>query len=211
VQRVLVAGITGSGKTTYATELGRRLDLPVHSMDALFHGPGWEPIPTFADDVAEVVDGDRWIFDSHGYSEVQELMWARADTVIWLAYPRLVAATRVTRRSFARAWTRDPVFNDNVEPFAAGSTPSTRCSGCGRTTTVVAAISSCTSPTRGSPRSPRYGSPARCRRNGGWTLVRPGVSPADAIACRRRLVSIVVIPCSHSHNPAPRLSRRRDV
>ncbi len=123
MQRVLVAGITGSGKTTYATELGRRLDLPVHSMDALFHGPGWEPIPTFADDVAEVVDGDRWIFDSHGYSEVQELMWARADTVIWLAYPRRVAATRVTRRSFARAWTRDPVFNDNVETFRSWLDP----------------------------------------------------------------------------------------
>ena len=95
---MLVAGITGSGKTTYATELARRLGLPFHSMDALFHGPGWEPIPTFVDDVGAIVDGDAWVFDSHGHSEVQDLMWARADTAIWLAYPRVVAATRVTRR-----------------------------------------------------------------------------------------------------------------
>jgi adenylate kinase family enzyme len=123
VQRVLVAGITGSGKTTYATELARRLDLPFHSMDALFHGPGWQPIPTFVDDVAEVVAGDRWVVDSHGYSAVQDIMWARADTVLWLAYPRRVAAVRVTRRSFHRAWTGEPMFNGNTETFRSWLDP----------------------------------------------------------------------------------------
>ncbi len=123
MQRVLVAGITGSGKTTYATELARRLGLPFHSVDALFHGPGWVPIPTFVDDVAAVVAGERWVFDSHGYSEVQDLMWARADTVVWLAYPRLVAASRVTRRSLHRAWTHEPMFNGNTETFRSWLDP----------------------------------------------------------------------------------------
>ena len=117
MQRVLVAGITGSGKSTYAAELSRRLALPSYSMDALFHGPGWEPIPTFVDDVASIVEGDCWVFDSHGYSEVQDVMWARADAVIWLDYPRRIAATRVTRRSFRRAWRQETMFNGNTETF----------------------------------------------------------------------------------------------
>jgi adenylate kinase family enzyme len=92
-------------------------------MDALFHGPGWAPIPTFVDDVAEVVAGDRWVVDSHGYSAVQDIMWARADTVVWLAYPRRVAAARVTRRSFRRAWTGEPMFNGNTETFRSWLDP----------------------------------------------------------------------------------------
>jgi len=123
VQRVLVAGITGSGKTTFARELSRRLGLPFHEMDALYHGPGWVPRPTFVADVAHVAAARRWVFDSHGYSEVRDLVWGRADTVVWLSYSRAVAVTRVTCRSFARAWTAEPLFNGNTEGFAAWLDP----------------------------------------------------------------------------------------
>jgi adenylate kinase family enzyme len=115
MQRVLVAGITGSGKTTFAREVSRRADLPFHEMDALYHGPEWTPIPSFAADVAAIAAGERWVFDSHGYEEVRDLVWSRADSVVWLAYPRLVAAARVTRRSLNRALGREPIFNGNTE------------------------------------------------------------------------------------------------
>ncbi len=117
MQRVLVAGITGSGKTTFAQQLAERCELPFHEMDALYHGPGWEPIPTFVDDVAALAAHDRWVIDSHGYADVRDLLWSRADTVVWLAYTRRVAAVRVTRRSFHRAWTGAPMFNGNTETF----------------------------------------------------------------------------------------------
>jgi hypothetical protein len=123
VQRVLVGGITGSGKTTFARELCRRTGLPFFEMDAFYHGPGWEPIPTFEDDVAEVVAQDSWVFDSHGYKEVRDLMWSRVDTVVWLSYSRPVVTGRVVRRSFARAWGKEPIFNGNTESFRSWLDP----------------------------------------------------------------------------------------
>lgn len=117
MRRILVGGVSGSGKTTFARELARRLELPFHEMDALFHGPGWEPIPTFVDDVRRIAEGDRWVFDSHGYTAVRDLVWSLADTVVWLDYSRPVVLSRVVRRSASRAWTQEPVFNGNVERF----------------------------------------------------------------------------------------------
>ena len=118
MQRVIVGGITGSGKTTFARELAVRAGLPYHEMDALYHGPGWTRIDTFEDDVAAIVARERWVFDSHGYQQVRDLMWSRADTVVWLDFSRRVVTARVLRRSFHRAWTRTPMFNGNTETFA---------------------------------------------------------------------------------------------
>jgi adenylate kinase family enzyme len=120
---VLVGGISGAGKTTFARELCRRTGLPYYEMDGFFHGPGWERIPTFEEDVAAVAAQDRWVFDSHGYKEVRDLVWSRADTVVWLAYSRRVSTSRVLRRSFARAWDKEPMFNGNTENFSAWIDP----------------------------------------------------------------------------------------
>lgn len=117
MRRVLVCGITGSGKTTFARDLARRLDLPCHEMDAMYHGPGWEPIETFVPDVERLASGDAWVLDSHGYEQVRDLLWARADTAVWLDYTRPVVLGRVLRRSCARALDRQPLFNGNTERF----------------------------------------------------------------------------------------------
>jgi adenylate kinase family enzyme len=54
--RVLVAGTSGAGKTTLAARIGALLRLPHVEIDALFHGPGWRPRPTFEADVRRFAD-----------------------------------------------------------------------------------------------------------------------------------------------------------
>jgi hypothetical protein len=119
VDRVIVGGISGAGKTTLARLLSQRLDLPYVDFDALFHGPGWTERPTFPDDVEEFVAGERWITDSDGYSVVRDLVWDRADTLVWLDYSRSRVMTRVTRRTVARIVLRRRLFNGNRERFMA--------------------------------------------------------------------------------------------
>jgi len=115
MQRILVVAMSGAGKTTAARRLAGILGLPFHEMDALAIGPGWSTPPGFADRVAAIVGEPAWIFDSWGYPAVRDVMWAAADTVVWLDYPRRVVLPRLLRRSLARSWRREEVFGGNVE------------------------------------------------------------------------------------------------
>ncbi|MFJ4683764.1 adenylate kinase [Streptomyces sp. NPDC088789] len=118
MERILVVGVTGAGKSTLARALSRRLDLPYHEMDALhFTGPGWAVNSRLAEDVSRLTAGPRWIVDSLGSPDVRDLLWERADTVIWLDYRRRVVMPRVLRRSLRRTVTREAVYGGNRETW----------------------------------------------------------------------------------------------
>ncbi|MFD4502762.1 adenylate kinase [Streptomyces sp. NPDC058457] len=118
MERILVVGVTGAGKSTLARTLSGRLGLPYHEMDALyFDGPGWAVNSRLTEDVSRLVGERRWIIDSIGSPEVRDLLWDRADTVIWLDYPRRVVMPRVLRRSLRRTVTRESLFGGNRETW----------------------------------------------------------------------------------------------
>jgi hypothetical protein len=71
---------------------------PLVELDALHHGAGWVTRPTFVDDVDAATRGSAWVVDGN-YAAVRELLWSRADTVVWLDLPRWVAG----RSPFPRA------------------------------------------------------------------------------------------------------------
>ncbi|OIJ64425.1 AAA family ATPase [Streptomyces mangrovisoli] len=118
MERILVVGVTGAGKSTLARAVGERLGVPFHEMDALYYtGPDWAVNATIAEDVGRIAAGPRWIIDSLGYPEVRDQLWDRADTVIWLDYPRRVVMPRVLRRSLARSARREVLFGGNRESW----------------------------------------------------------------------------------------------
>ena len=123
MQRILVAGISGAGKSTLARTLARGLELPYVEMDALYHGPGWSQLPGFASDVEAFTAGDRWVTDSIGYPAVRDLVWSRADTLVWLDRPRWLVMLRVLRRSARRAALREEIWNGNRETVLAWRHP----------------------------------------------------------------------------------------
>ncbi|RCG31084.1 AAA family ATPase [Sphaerisporangium album] len=118
MNRILVVGISGAGKTTMARAVAERLRLPFHEMDSLHYvGPDWVTDPEFRHRVTEIASTPAWIFDSLGYPEVRDLLWAHADTVIWLDYSRAVIMPRVLRRSLRRTLRRERIFGGNVETW----------------------------------------------------------------------------------------------
>ena len=113
-QRVLVAGVTGVGKSTLAVRLARELDIPYTEIDALYHGPGWTPRPSFLDDVAALSASARWVTEWQ-YSSARAQLAARADLLVWLDYPAPVFLARLIRRSVRRRLTHQELWNGNVE------------------------------------------------------------------------------------------------
>jgi adenylate kinase family enzyme len=87
-------------------------------LDALIHGPNWVDAPpaVFRARTAEATAGDGWVVDGN-YSVVRDLVWPRAETVIWLDYPMHVPLRRVTWRTLRRVVLRETIFNGNRETF----------------------------------------------------------------------------------------------
>jgi adenylate kinase family enzyme len=105
VKRVSVVGTTGSGKTTFARALGPLIASRHVELDALFWEPGWKMADPdeFRARVASAIAGDEWIVDgNYRASGALQLVWSRADTVIWLDYPLGVTLSRLLRRILAR-------------------------------------------------------------------------------------------------------------
>ena len=103
MDRINVTGTSCSGKTTLARRISERLGVPHVELDALFWGQDWTPVAaeTFRSRVADAVAGERWVIDG-GYSTIRDLLWARADTVVWLDYPLRTVLGRWARRTVAR-------------------------------------------------------------------------------------------------------------
>lgn len=99
MQRVLVVGSPGAGKSTFARELARRTGLPLVHLDREYHLPGWvePPEADWRARIDQLVAGDRWIIDGN-YGGSMDARLARADTAILLDYPTWLCLSRVVRR-----------------------------------------------------------------------------------------------------------------
>jgi len=99
MQRVLVIGIPGAGKSTFSQALADRTGLPLVHLDKEFWRPGWveTPRPEWRTRVAELVAGERWVMDGN-YAASLDLRLPRADTVVWFDYPTARCLVRVLRR-----------------------------------------------------------------------------------------------------------------
>lgn len=114
--RIAVIGTTGSGKTTLARQLSKRLGVPHIELDALHWGPNWTPAPTTAmrERVAEALSAPSWVVDGN-YSIVRDIVWHTATIVVWLDYPLGLTAWRLLKRTLRRAITREAFYSGNRE------------------------------------------------------------------------------------------------
>jgi energy-coupling factor transporter ATP-binding protein EcfA2 len=116
--RIAVIGATGSGKTTLTQQLGILLNLNVIELDALHWMQGWTEAPW--EEMRARLDAltcqDHWITDGN-YGQVRDLIWPRADTIIWLDYPLLMVFVRLFIRTIQRVFLKIELWNGNRERF----------------------------------------------------------------------------------------------
>lgn len=111
LERVIVVGTSGSGKTTFARRLARQCQLRHIELDRLFWLPGWQERDweEFRRLVAHEVSTPGWVADGN-YGFLRDVLWPHATDAVWLNYPFPLVVWRATRRTVANIVARREVF-----------------------------------------------------------------------------------------------------
>ncbi len=116
-----MVGNSGAGKTTFAAELARRLDLPHVELDGLFHLAGWQQASTEDMRAAAVLllakHPAGYVLDGDYSRRLGDLV--ATEVSVWLDYPRWVVGPRIIRRTLRRVARQEELWNGNREQWAA--------------------------------------------------------------------------------------------
>ncbi len=115
-KRIVVVGVTGCGKSMLAERLADRLGLEFIELDALYWKPGWveSNLDEFREKVRTAISAPAWALAGN-YSQVRELVWPRAEAVIWLDYKFQLVFRRLWNRTWQRWWKKETLWGSNYE------------------------------------------------------------------------------------------------
>ena len=99
MERVVIIGCGGAGKSTLARALGEKTGLPVVHLDKLFWRPNWKHVSreVFDELHQQALAKDQWIMDGNFDRTMGERI-SRCDTVIYLDFSRWACLWGVCKR-----------------------------------------------------------------------------------------------------------------
>lgn len=119
-KRYIVVGTSGSGKTTLARQIAEKLCISHIELDALHWDENWTstPIDELEERLLSALSqaGESWTMDGN-YSKLRGIVWQKADTIIWLDYPRWLVYWRIITRTLKRVFLREVLWSGNRETF----------------------------------------------------------------------------------------------
>jgi adenylate kinase family enzyme len=123
-RRISIVGTTGSGKSHLAARLADVTRLPLIHMDELRNDASGKKLSDdkFRSAVSEVIGGDDWIVDGY-YRSVSDLIWPRADMIVWLDYPISFIMSRLFTR-YLRKQTRRVATKVSKSAHVTAGSPS---------------------------------------------------------------------------------------
>ena len=99
MERIIIIGCGGAGKSTLARQLGEKLSIPVVHLDRLFWKPGWveETQEEFDRKLAQELQKPQWIMDGN-FNRTMPQRVAKCDTIIYLDFNRFACMMGVVKR-----------------------------------------------------------------------------------------------------------------
>lgn len=131
MQKVIVIGCPGSGKTTFAERLNEITGLPLYHLDAIWHKPDKTHISreNFDKSISEIFNTSEWIIDGN-YNRTIEMRIMQCDTVFLFDLPTEVciqgASDRLGKERYDLPWIEKeltPSFKQSIEEFPHNSLP----------------------------------------------------------------------------------------
>lgn len=109
--RVIIVGTSGAGKSVLGAQAAERLGVPFLELDALFWLPDWKQVSddVFRGRVVAAIRPPDWVAGGN-YSRARDLIWTRADTLVWLDYPLRLTLWRLFRRTIRRIVTQEDLW-----------------------------------------------------------------------------------------------------
>jgi adenylate kinase family enzyme len=114
--RIAVVGTSASGKTTLARNIAAATGIPHVELDSLHWEANWTEATDEAlrERVERALQGAAWVTDGN-YSKVRDLIWPRAEILVWLDYPLPVVLNRLLKRTLRRIVVREELWSGNRE------------------------------------------------------------------------------------------------
>lgn len=99
MQKILVIGSPGSGKSTFSKILSEKLNIPLVHLDSLWWKEGWveNTREEFDALLLRELEKENWIIDGN-FSRTLDMRLKYADTVIFFDYNRFLCLWRVLKR-----------------------------------------------------------------------------------------------------------------
>lgn len=99
MNKVLILGCAGSGKSTFSKHLGEILKLPVIHLDSFYWKSGWVPSTEAEWDqiIQELMCKDQYIMDGN-YSRTLRIRMKDADTIFFFDFSRYLCIYQAIKR-----------------------------------------------------------------------------------------------------------------
>lgn len=131
MNKVIIIGCPGSGKTTFAEKLNKCTGLPLYYLDAIWHKPDKTHISrdVFDERISEIFNTSEWIIDGN-YNRTIEKRLQQCDTVFLFDLPTEVclqgATERLGKGRYDLPWIEkelDSEFANAIKEFSEKSLP----------------------------------------------------------------------------------------
>lgn len=108
--KIIITGNGGTGKSTLADKLGKKLNLPVTHLDTITFGRNWVRLDEneHKQKLTEILSGGKWIVEGWSYQSTMKTRMDVSEIIIYLAYPAWFSYLNALKRHLQYTFRQNP-------------------------------------------------------------------------------------------------------